>query len=304
MLWLRGNPRNGSWLPSCEFAESDDKLPCPNGSVPWVENTFGSFGNLTEQVLPDKALSFTFLLLWLSGDTANLIGCLLTDQLALQKYTAVYYVSMDSVMISQFLYYKFKNRRSAGTRSMNCLALVCLVGPLGWLFGSAQSRPETPLTRGPSRSLLFIQPLVNVEVVTGYVCGSLSCLLYLGSRLPQLNKNFQRKSTDGVSPIMFMLVVMGNLAYGLDILLKQPQTESEGCYILRHLPWIIGSLGTLSLDICISTQFILYRKPLVTSDEPKLLLRLLNHILPIQCSLPIALLYARVHLTGSRARLK
>uniref|UniRef100_A0A8C4WS99 Solute carrier family 66 member 1 n=1 Tax=Eptatretus burgeri TaxID=7764 RepID=A0A8C4WS99_EPTBU len=255
MLWLRGNPRNGSWLPSCEFAESDDKLPCPNGSVPWVENTFGectymwmpcdrinlycsivavlsfnylffflvecvcvtgSFGNLTEQVLPDKALSFTFLLLWLSGDTANLIGCLLTDQLALQKYTAVYYVSMDSVMISQFLYYKFKNRRS---------------------------------------------------VVTGYVCGSLSCLLYLGSRLPQLNKNFQRKSTDGVSPIMFMLVVMGNLAYGLDILLKQPQTESEGCYILRHLPWIIGSLGTLSLDICISTQFILYRKPLVTSDE-------------------------------------
>uniref|UniRef100_UPI00358F2496 lysosomal amino acid transporter 1 homolog isoform X2 n=1 Tax=Myxine glutinosa TaxID=7769 RepID=UPI00358F2496 len=215
----------------------------------------------------DKALSFTFLLLWLAGDTANLIGCLLTDQLPLQRYTAVYYVSMDTVMVSQFLYYKFKNRRSAATRIMNCLAVVCLVGPLAWLFGSVPSRPEIPLTRGPSRSLLFIQPLVNVEVVTGYVCGSLSCLLYLGSRLPQLNKNFQRKSTDGVSPIMFMLVIMGNLAYGLDILLKQPEFESEGCYILRHLPWIIGSLGTLSLDICISTQFILYRKPLVTSDE-------------------------------------
>jgi hypothetical protein len=32
----------------------------------------------------------------------NLIGCILTDQLPIQKITAVYYITMDVVLLSQF----------------------------------------------------------------------------------------------------------------------------------------------------------------------------------------------------------
>jgi len=44
---------------------------------------------------------------WLLGDGCNLAGCLLTgDQLPTQTFTAVYYLGMDVVLLSQFCYYK------------------------------------------------------------------------------------------------------------------------------------------------------------------------------------------------------
>ena len=37
-----------------------------------------------------------------SGDLMNLIGCILTDQLPIQKITAVYYITMDVVLLSHY----------------------------------------------------------------------------------------------------------------------------------------------------------------------------------------------------------
>ena len=57
-----------------------------------------------------------FLLLWATGDSCNLIACLLTgDQTPIQIYTAVYFLMSDSVLISQFvLYSKRQLRRRRG----------------------------------------------------------------------------------------------------------------------------------------------------------------------------------------------
>jgi len=47
--------------------------------------------------------------------------------------------------------------------------------------------------------------------------------------------------------------MLGNLLYGTSVLLKNPEPgQSEGDYILHHLPWLIGSLGVLSLDVIVS----------------------------------------------------
>uniref|UniRef100_A0A672L452 Solute carrier family 66 member 1 n=2 Tax=Sinocyclocheilus grahami TaxID=75366 RepID=A0A672L452_SINGR len=62
----------------------------------------------------DSALSIWFLLFWLAGDSCNLIGSFLADQLPLQKYTAVYYILADLLMLSMFYYYKLKHRASRG----------------------------------------------------------------------------------------------------------------------------------------------------------------------------------------------
>ncbi|KAK6477639.1 lysosomal amino acid transporter 1-like protein isoform X1 [Huso huso] len=52
------------------------------------------------------------------------------------------------------------------------------------------------------------------------------------------------------------------MTYGLSVLLKNPDRgQAEGNYVLHHLPWLIGSLGTLSLDIIIALQFLLYQNP-------------------------------------------
>lgn len=46
------------------------------------------------------------------GDTFNLLGCLLTgDQNATQVVTAIYFLIMDCVILSQFIYYGMKKQR-------------------------------------------------------------------------------------------------------------------------------------------------------------------------------------------------
>ncbi|CAI9596155.1 unnamed protein product, partial [Staurois parvus] len=62
----------------------------------------------------DQALSLGFLLCWLGGDFTNLVGCYLTRQLPIQIVTAIFYVNMDLIMISQFAYYKLKNKSMKG----------------------------------------------------------------------------------------------------------------------------------------------------------------------------------------------
>lgn len=77
------------------------------------------------------------------------------------------------------------------------------------------------------------------------------------SRLRSLTQpphlQFLRKSTQGISYSLFALVMLGNTLYGMSVLLKNPEEgQSEGSYVLHHLPWLVGSLGVLLLDTIVS----------------------------------------------------
>ncbi|MCJ1338843.1 hypothetical protein MMC09_004132 [Bachmanniomyces sp. S44760] len=57
-------------------------------------------------------LSFYFLLEWCLGDAANLLGALFTGQATWQVVVAGYYVSVDVILVSQYLWYThIKHRR-------------------------------------------------------------------------------------------------------------------------------------------------------------------------------------------------
>uniref|UniRef100_A0A1A7WMM4 Lysosomal amino acid transporter 1 homolog n=1 Tax=Iconisemion striatum TaxID=60296 RepID=A0A1A7WMM4_9TELE len=215
----------------------------------------------------DSALSIWFLLLWLGGDSCNLVGSYLADQLPIQRYTAIYYVVADLVMLGMYSYYKFRHKRSQSRMVLNVLSLSCgmsLTASLARL-SALELQPETISSGFRSRSLLSatdngsIQAFTTKEII-GFTIGSLSSVLYLCSRLPQMYTNFKRKSTEGVSYFLFALVILGNTTYGLSVLLKNPDPgQGETSYLVHHLPWLIGSLGTLSLDLIISLQFLIYR---------------------------------------------
>ncbi|XP_061227594.1 uncharacterized protein LOC133222156 isoform X5 [Neopsephotus bourkii] len=97
--------------------------------------------------------------------------------------------------------------------------------------------------------------------MSGFICGYVSCVFYLGSRFPQLYKNFRRRSTEGTSYLLFALAMMGNCTYGLSLVLRMPAAKAfQALYFLHHLPWLIGSFGVLFLDIFVTLQFILYRQ--------------------------------------------
>ncbi|KAK2526745.1 Pqlc2 [Columba livia] len=205
--------------------------------------SFPQFYQACKTGIMDRALSIYFLLGWLGGDLLNLIGSFLAHQLPLQVYTAVYYVLADLVMLSLYCYYKVKNRGGGFTAPINAVFVCLTLGMVSTV--SFLGRDTAPFTRS--------------EII-GFTIGSISSVLYLCSRVPQIYTNYKRKSTAGVSYSLFALVMLGNSLYGLSVLLKNPEPgQGEGDYVLHHLPWLVGSLGVLSLDVVISFQFLAYR---------------------------------------------
>ena len=84
----------------------------------------------------------------------------------------------------------------------------------------------------------------------GTVVGWSSSGFYLGSRLSQIWKNYSRHSAEGLSLAMFACAITANICYGLGIVLRAYSWD----VVWSSAPWLLGSLGTVSLDLVIFTQ--------------------------------------------------
>ena len=142
--------------------------------------------------------------------------------------------------------------------------VVCAAGVLGWWL-SWRNQPEPdPHDRAGDDEVYF-----NVQgQIYGYICA----VLYLASRIPQLWQNYQRQKTEGLSILFFLFACIGNLSYVLSIVAYDPTAlckhhecrEGEslaiyGKYMLVNLSWLLGSFGTLLLDLGVFVQFFIYR---------------------------------------------
>ncbi|KAJ6261561.1 hypothetical protein Dda_4231 [Drechslerella dactyloides] len=98
--------------------------------------------------------------------------------------------------------------------------------------------------------------------LSGQIFGYLCAVLYLGSRIPQIWLNYKRKSVEGVAFLFFMFACLGNVTYVVSILAYRPGKVEDGegymRYIAVNASWLVGSLGTLFLDIVIFGQFFIY----------------------------------------------
>ncbi|KAI9306290.1 PQ loop repeat-domain-containing protein [Cunninghamella echinulata] len=84
----------------------------------------------------------------------------------------------------------------------------------------------------------------------------LCTFLYLSSRLPQIVRNFQRQSVEGLSMALFFFAASGNFTYCLSIFTNPHATRKS---MLEAVPYLIGSAGTLCFDATIFGQWIAYR---------------------------------------------
>lgn len=92
--------------------------------------------------------------------------------------------------------------------------------------------------------------------MAGTALGYLSSVLYLMSRISQLLKTYKRKSAEGLSMAMFTCAVAANLCTGTGIIMRTYDMEQ----LMQQVPWIIGSLGTITLDMAILAQARMYSK--------------------------------------------
>ncbi|THH20699.1 hypothetical protein EW146_g724 [Bondarzewia mesenterica] len=115
-----------------------------------------------------------------------------------------------------------------------------------------------PLPGGPGHE----RPAVSWERIIGRISAWVCTTLYLTSRLPQIWKNFVRKSVEGLSMYLFVFAFLGNFFYVLSILsspnMQLPPREASA-YIRESIPYLLGSGGTLMFDVTIVAQSFIYR---------------------------------------------
>lgn len=110
----------GTWFGDCVYS-TDDYLSFAAGLVTMVLWMFAQFPQLWLNFKRKRvdALSAGLLATWFLGDFTNYLGCILTNQLPTQRYTALYYTCIDIVILFQFCYYRFLYKRwysaSSGT---------------------------------------------------------------------------------------------------------------------------------------------------------------------------------------------
>lgn len=100
------------------------------------------------------------------------------------------------------------------------------------------------------------EPEHDWSFIVGTGLGYVASVLYLCSRMSQIHKNYTRKSSEGLALVMFIMAVCANLCTGTSIILR----TFTWVELKEQLPWIIGSLGTISLDMVILWQSNVYSK--------------------------------------------
>jgi hypothetical protein len=119
--------------------------------------------------------------------------------------------------------------------------------------------------------------LLRVETpleIAGTVLSWCSTLLYLGSRLPQLYKNWCLQSTAGLSPLLFFAAFCGNSFYSASLLTNPNGWGDYGphghhgwvdehgsqrwAWLARAAPFFLGAAGVLFMDALMGVQFMMY----------------------------------------------
>ncbi|CRK44830.1 hypothetical protein BN1723_016400 [Verticillium longisporum] len=130
------------------------------------------------------------------------------------------------------------------------LLAVWLVGAAGWFISykagawdadHGSSDPQSPEEDG-------------IMAKVGLALGYFSAVCYLLARVPQIVKNHREKSCEGLALLFFLLSLTGNLSYGASLIAYSQDPH----YLLKALPWLVGSLGTIAEDMVIFAQFHLY----------------------------------------------
>lgn len=105
------------------------------------------------------------------------------------------------------------------------------------------------------------------KALVGTICGWCSTCLYITSRSPQIWKNYNSKSTQGVSPYLFFFAMLGNSLYTISILsdlyllskYEQYLGDADFHTVFKaQLPFLVGSSGTVFFDCILIIQFLAY----------------------------------------------
>ncbi|CAI4056204.1 hypothetical protein N7582_000537 [Saccharomyces uvarum] len=269
-----------------------------SGSLSFLTSVVSLFPQIIE-TYRDKTvdgLSPYFLLAWLCGDITSLIGAKLTGQLLFQIVLAIYFLVNDSFVCGQYYYYGVMHKNKLATIGHEPKPLLPELAENGQLLreeediirsGSAESRSSSRRRSAITAALAIAHTLSTATAYPlsiasdpshagpsgdgfpehgktselGTILSWIGAFFYVGARIPQLIKNYNRKSTDGLSPFLFATTLFCNITYNLSIFTSCQflTTQDKTQFIINELPFIFGSAGTIAFDMIYFYQYyVLY----------------------------------------------
>ncbi|KAG0844161.1 hypothetical protein G6F18_002094 [Rhizopus arrhizus] len=181
-------------------------------------------------------LSLYLLYFWLAGDLANVISCILNQQMPFQIYLAFYYCMTDFVLLFQYFYYRKNSKSYLELKTDDDVGMNerVIVTPK---YGSTDTSKRFVVlliifgfkAKNNTSSLSFF----TIGQLLAWMCTS----FYLSSRIPQIIKNYKRHSVEGLSLALFSFAVCGNVTYALSIILRPGKGS-----IMNALPYIFSSI--------------------------------------------------------------
>jgi len=231
-------------------------------------------------------ISIYLLLLWLFGDTCNLVGSILSRATPLMKIIAGYYIIYDVLLLGQLIYYGYcaycemhregyyrngyfyggqqggepgvlqygPHRRDSFWADWFCILFLIY---LFTAMASADCAPVTGegFTQEASEAAGFWgQVFVDARQTIGFSLGVVAGMCYIASRIPQIRLNSSRKSCKGVSVLMFYLLFFAIVTYIASVLLQ----STGWVYIVQKSPWIISYAVGAVMDLFIIGQYYYY----------------------------------------------
>lgn len=203
-------------------------------------------------------VSPSFFSLIFIGNISSIVGLFTVQKyLMTQVFSGFLFLILDGICFLQFIYYHYifprffqqiKNNSSGEMSSSNC-------------NNSEEEEEEVEDFKPPllsnmlvlSNSINWEEPYKGKELF-GTMLGWLSFLIYTGSRIPQVLKNYKSKVAGDISFYYILLAVLGNLAYIISILLKW-----DGQLIWQQTSYILSSFFPLICDLILIYQKMIYK---------------------------------------------
>ncbi|SCV06134.1 LANO_0H22848g1_1 [Lachancea nothofagi CBS 11611] len=244
------------------------------GSVSFVASLIAQIPQVLETYVDKtvEGLSPLFLLAWLVGDITMLAGALMTNQLKFQIVLALYFLANDLFVCGQYFYYGVLHDNKLATpghEQINTEERMAIVRSRGSDVTSLNQRSWFAgllfFITGARGSPLGLTSDIKIESTIGMNAGVIlswagaSC--YVGARIPQLLKNYRRKSTDGLSPFLFFNMLLANITYNVSIFTSCGFLEcpDKWAFTMSEMPFIVGSAGTVVFDLIYFYQhYVLY----------------------------------------------
>lgn len=220
-----------------------------------------------------EGISPGFLILWFMGDFLSFTSCILNDTLKFQIYLSAFFIANDVTLCYQYYYYNsvyprisykgivVDNHDQGEEENITTATSVYTSDEQDYVSANKIAKTAVVASLVTNVSAMKTTETSEHHLTIGVVLAWTCAIVYIASRCPQLYKNHQRKSVQGINPILFASALLGNVSYTLSILTSCEflYNSARSQFLFKELPYIIGSSGTIIFDAWYFYQKYLYR---------------------------------------------